>query len=168
MASPRAVIAEDEPLLREQLRRRLTEAWPELDIVVVAQDGVEALQAIRQHHPDVAFLDIQMPELTGLEVAREAKGQCHMVFITAYNQYAVDAFEQAAVDYLLKPQVAHRFAETVVRLKARLQSVSPCAGPSPVLCNSSPTHCCLAGSSPSLVSRGWHNRSRSTRGNTWT
>jgi len=120
MVSPRAVIAEDEPLLREQLQRRLREAWPELDIAAVAEDGAEALRAIRQHQPDVAFLDIQMPELTGLEVAREAKGLCHVVFITAYDQYAVDAFEQAAVDYLLKPLAANRLAETVVRLKARL------------------------------------------------
>jgi DNA-binding LytR/AlgR family response regulator len=122
---PSAIIAEDEPLLREQFARRLREAWPELELRAEAGNGEEALQAIRVQRPDVAFLDIQMPVMTGLEVARAAKGLCHVVFVTAYDQFAVDAFEQAAIDYLLKPLAPARLAETVQRVKRRLASAPP-------------------------------------------
>ncbi|MBK8739656.1 MAG: response regulator transcription factor [Betaproteobacteria bacterium] len=117
-----AIVAEDESLLREELVSLLRGAWPELDIAAVCEDGGSALEAIAQHRPDVAFLDIRMPGLGGLEVAAaaaEASPATHIVFVTAYNQYAVDAFERGAVDYLLKPVTAKRLAASVERLKAR-------------------------------------------------
>src|SRR5690349_2157761 len=100
-----AVVAEDESLLCEELVSLLRSTWPGLDIVAVCEDGGAALEAIADHRPDVAFLDIRMPGLTGLEVAgatTEASPATHVVFVTAYNQYAIDAFERGAVDYLLK------------------------------------------------------------------
>ncbi|MBK9608211.1 MAG: response regulator transcription factor [Betaproteobacteria bacterium] len=117
-----AIVAEDESLLREELVSLLRGAWPELDIAAVCEDGGSALEAISEHRPDVAFLDIRMPGLGGLEVAAaaaEASPATHIVFVTAYNQYAVDAFERGAVDYLLKPVTAKRLAAAVERLKAR-------------------------------------------------
>src|SRR6187397_2774774 len=117
---PRAVLAEDESLLREQLRELLAAAWPELEIVALAEDGAEAIRAMRQHRPDILFLDIQMPEASGLEVARLASGRCHVVFVTAYDQYAVAAFEEGAVDYVMKPLSGARIAIAVKRLKERL------------------------------------------------
>lgn len=116
----RAVIADDERLMREQLRARLTEAWPELDIVAEARNGREAVEAVAEHRPDLAFLDIRMPGMTGVEAAREIGAACHVVFITAYGEYAVEAFEQGAVDYVLKPADSERLAVTVARLKKRL------------------------------------------------
>ena len=98
-----ALIAEDEPLLRAQLKARLAEAWPELDIVAEAGNGDEALELAEALRPDIAFLDIRMPVRTGLEVAREIGGGCHVVFVTAYDEYAVAAFDEGAVDYVLKP-----------------------------------------------------------------
>ena len=119
---PKAVLAEDEPLLREQLRELLAAAWPELEIAAVAGDGAEALSAIEALRPQVLFLDIQMPEASGLEVARRASGMCHVVFVTAYDQYAVDAFEQGAVDYVMKPLSGARIATAVERVKQRMRS----------------------------------------------
>ncbi|MDQ3189522.1 MAG: LytTR family DNA-binding domain-containing protein [Pseudomonadota bacterium] len=119
---PTAIIADDERLMREQLRVRLSEVWPELDVIVEAKNGQEAVSAVRQHRPDFAFLDIRMPGMTGLEAAREIGDACHVVFITAYNEYAVDAFEHGAVDYILKPAEVERLAMTVVRLQKRLGS----------------------------------------------
>jgi DNA-binding LytR/AlgR family response regulator len=116
----RAVIADDERLMREQLRARLAEVWPELEIVAEAKNGREAVEAVATHRPDLAFLDIRMPGMTGVEAAREIGDACHVVFITAYSEYAVDAFEQGAVDYLLKPADSERLAVTVARLKKRL------------------------------------------------
>lgn len=118
----KAVIAEDEILLRKALLEQLGKAWPELDVVAECEDGASALEAIAEHHPDVAFLDIRMPGLTGLEVASatiEASPGTQVVFVTAYDQYAVDAFERGAIDYLLKPIAADRLAATVQRLQAR-------------------------------------------------
>ena len=118
----KCVVAEDEQLLRDSLVELLREAWPELDIVAECEDGGAALEAIAASQPDVAFLDIRMPGLTGLEVAAamaEASPKTHVVFVTAYNQYAIDAFEQGAVDYLLKPISRERLGATVQRLKAR-------------------------------------------------
>ena len=116
----RAVIADDERLMREQLRARLAEVWPELEIVAEAKNGREAVEAVATHRPDLAFLDIRMPGMTGVEAAREIGDACHIVFITAYSEYAVEAFEQGAVDYVLKPADSERLAVTVARLKKRL------------------------------------------------
>ena len=101
--APRAIIAEDEDVLREQLRERLSALWPELEIVAEVEDGVAALRALEADTPDILFLDIQMPGLSGLEVAHQASGRCHVVFVTAYDKYAIAAFEEGAVDYVLKP-----------------------------------------------------------------
>jgi DNA-binding LytR/AlgR family response regulator len=117
---PRAIIADDERLMREQLRARLAEVWPELEVVAEAKNGEEAVAAVRDHAPDLAFLDIRMPGMTGIEAARAIGDSCHVVFITAYNEYAVEAFEQGAVDYVLKPAERERLQLTVARLKKRL------------------------------------------------
>ncbi|HEV3240747.1 MAG TPA: LytTR family DNA-binding domain-containing protein [Casimicrobiaceae bacterium] len=118
---PTALIAEDEPMLRAQLRTRLTQAWPELAVVAEAENGEQALALQRELEPDIAFLDIRMPVKSGLEVADELAGACHVVFVTAYDEYAVTAFEQGAVDYVLKPATAERIAKVVERLKQRLE-----------------------------------------------
>ncbi len=120
---PTALIAEDEPLMRERLKERLAETWPELEIVAEAADGDEALALFDVHEPRVAFLDIRMPGRTGLDVAAAIGSECHIVFITAYDQYALAAFEAGAVDYLLKPVETDRLAQTVARVKAKLASV---------------------------------------------
>jgi DNA-binding LytR/AlgR family response regulator len=117
-----AIIADDERLMREQLRARLTEVWPDLQILAEAKNGEEAVTAVREHHPDLAFLDIRMPGMNGIEAAREIGDACHIVFITAYNEYAVDAFEHGAVDYVLKPAERDRLEITVARLRKRLGS----------------------------------------------
>ncbi|HVF64930.1 MAG TPA: LytTR family DNA-binding domain-containing protein [Casimicrobiaceae bacterium] len=115
-----ALIAEDEPLMRERLKEKLAEVWPELDIVAEASDGDEALALIDVHAPTIAFLDIRMPGRTGLDVAAAVGTDCHVVFITAYDQYALAAFEAGAVDYLLKPVESERLAQTVERLKRKI------------------------------------------------
>ncbi len=122
MRPPTGIIAEDEPVLREQMRDLLGAVWPELKVVAVAADGAQAIDALRTHAPDVLFLDIQMPGMTGLDVAREASGRQHVVFVTAYHQYAVAAFEEGAVDYVMKPVSAERLASACARVKARLAS----------------------------------------------
>ena len=125
----RAVIADDERLLREQLQARLRESWPDLDICGVARDGLEAVKMADELRPDVVFLDIRMPGLTGIEAAREIAGLddwCgEFVFVTAYDEYAVTAFEQGAVDYLLKPVETARLDKTVARLRERLGKRAP-------------------------------------------
>jgi len=126
----RALIADDERLMRDQLRARLTEVWPELQIVAEARNGLEAVELTAQHRPEVVFLDIRMPGLTGVEAARQiAQMMLHddellpeIVFITAYDQYAVEAFEQGAADYVLKPAQAARLKVTVERIRKRLDS----------------------------------------------
>jgi DNA-binding LytR/AlgR family response regulator len=125
MPSPRALIADDERLMRDQLRGRLAAAWPELQIVAEARSGTEALMLFERERPELAFLDIRMPTPNGLEVARKIAGRCHVVFVTAYEAHAVDAFERGAVDYLLKPVDPDRLAVTVSRLKQRLQAPPP-------------------------------------------
>jgi DNA-binding LytR/AlgR family response regulator len=115
-----AIIADDERLMREQLRTRLAEVWPELQVVAEARNGEEAVAAVEAHRPDLAFLDIRMPGMTGIEAARAIGDACHIVFITAYNEYAVDAFEHGVVDYVLKPAERERLEVTVARLKKRL------------------------------------------------
>ena len=118
-----AVIAEDEPLLRAQLRVRLGRVWPDLEIVAECGDGEAALEAIERLQPQVAFLDIRMPELTGVEVAQRVAAKpalrCHIVFVTAYDEYAIKAFEAGAADYLLKPYSEQRLAEMAQRLQER-------------------------------------------------
>jgi DNA-binding LytR/AlgR family response regulator len=125
MRAPTALIAEDETVLREELCAHLAQLWPELHIVAQAASGLEALQGLDAHRPDVMFLDIQMPGLTGLEVARQADGRCHVVFVTAYDAFAVAAFEQGAIDYVLKPYDAARLATAVRRVKQRLHEAPP-------------------------------------------
>ncbi len=120
MTTATAIVAEDEATLRHQLVEQLHELWPDLAIVGEASDGVQALRLLDEHLPDVLFLDIQMPGATGLEVARQASGRCHVVFVTAYDQHAVAAFDQGAVDYVLKPISAARLFTAVSRLKQRL------------------------------------------------
>ena len=113
----KAIIADDEPNLAEDLRRRISRLWPELEIAAVLHDGVAAQQALLTLNPDIAFLDIQMPGMTGLEVAQAAAKNCRIVFVTAYDEHAVTAFEQAAVDYVLKPASDERLARCVERLR---------------------------------------------------
>jgi DNA-binding LytR/AlgR family response regulator len=120
MSTTTAIIAEDEATLRGQLVEQLGQLWPELVIAGEAADGVQALRLLDEHRPDVMFLDIQMPGATGLEVARQASGRCHVVFVTAYDQHAVAAFDQGAVDYVLKPVSAARLFTAVSRVKQRL------------------------------------------------
>jgi DNA-binding LytR/AlgR family response regulator len=116
-----ALIADDEAPMREQLRARLAEVWPELEVVGLASNGIEAVDMAARHHPQIAFLDIRMPGMGGIEAARQLYNRCHIVFATAYDQYAVDAFEHGAIDYLLKPVTAERLATTCERLRKRLQ-----------------------------------------------
>jgi DNA-binding LytR/AlgR family response regulator len=118
-----AIIADDEPLLRQELRGSLTDLWPELAIVGEYADGAEALHAIDELEPAVSFLDIRMPKLSGLEVAERVQGATQVVFVTAYDEHAIAAFEQGAADYILKPVKHARLAATVQRLKQRLASV---------------------------------------------
>jgi DNA-binding LytR/AlgR family response regulator len=122
MHTPSALIAEDEPLLRGQLRELLGSLWPELRICAEAEDGAAAIRAIDTQSPDMLFLDIEMPGASGLDVARHASGRCHVAFVTAYDKYAVAAFEQGAVDYVMKPFSQDRLATTVARLKARINA----------------------------------------------
>jgi DNA-binding LytR/AlgR family response regulator len=117
-----AIIADDEAPLRQVLRRMLSEVWPELIISGEAQNGREALDLIDRHRPHIAFLDIRMPGLTGMEVADRISGTCRIVFVTAYDAYAVEAFEKEAVDYLLKPVSRERLEKTVLRLKEGLKT----------------------------------------------
>ena len=115
-----AIIADDEPALRQSLKSRLQQAWPGMQIVAEAANGPEALQLIKAHQPDIAFLDIRMPGMTGMEVARQTAHLCHIVFITAYDQFAIEAFEHEAVDYLLKPVDFQRLDRTIRRLQERI------------------------------------------------
>jgi len=117
---PTALIADDEPHLASYLRDALARAWPELEIVHVARNGAEAAERIAALRPDFAFLDIKMPGLTGLEVAQGVEGTTRVVFVTAYDEFAVAAFEQQALDYVLKPVTAERLAMTVERLQATI------------------------------------------------
>ncbi|HEV8255416.1 MAG TPA: LytTR family DNA-binding domain-containing protein [Casimicrobiaceae bacterium] len=123
MNRPTAVIAEDEPLLRGELKDALAALWPEVEIKAEAENGIQAIHALETYEPDVLFLDIQMPGTTGLDVARVASGRSHVVFVTAYDDYAVAAFEQGAVDYVMKPFSASRLAMAIARVRARMKGV---------------------------------------------
>lgn len=120
-----ALIADDEPHLAQYLKDQLATLWPELQIVDIARNGVEAARRIAELQPDIAFLDIQMPGLTGLEVAQGIEGSTRLVFVTAYDEYAIQAFEHAALDYVLKPVKTERLARTLERVRAAL---APAAG----------------------------------------
>jgi DNA-binding LytR/AlgR family response regulator len=121
----RALIADDEPLLRERLREHLRRLWPELEIVAEARNGREAVEAFEEHLPQIVFLDVQMPGMNGVEAARLIGRRAALVFVTAFEQYAVAAFEQGAIDYLVKPFEPQRLADTVARLRERLAAASP-------------------------------------------
>ena len=122
---PTALIADDEPLLRTSLTRMLGDAWPELEIVAQARNGREAVEQFESFKPDVCFLDVHMPGLSGVYAARQIGGRAQLVFVTAHDQYAVQAFEQRAIDYLVKPLEASRLSDTVARLKERLVDAEP-------------------------------------------
>ncbi|WP_027866494.1 LytR/AlgR family response regulator transcription factor [Massilia alkalitolerans] len=130
---PTALLAEDEPLLMAELKEALADLWPELRIVAETTDGAATLAALRQHAPDVAFLDINMPKASGLEVARMRPPGTAVVFLTAYGQHALDAFDVGAADYLVKPLNRGRLLETIDRLRARTarQETAPAAAPAP-------------------------------------
>ena len=119
-APPTALIADDEPLLRDSLQRSLGLLWPELRVVAQARNGREAVEMFEVHRPDIAFLDVHMPGLNGMEAARQIARQAHVVFVTAFEAYALQAFERGAIDYLVKPVDEARLADTVGRLKERL------------------------------------------------
>ncbi|MGV7210856.1 LytR/AlgR family response regulator transcription factor [Oxalobacteraceae bacterium A2-2] len=120
--STKILIAEDEPLMRERLLEMLETAWPEARIVQVAENGNDAWDAFLQHEPQLVFLDIRMPGLSGLEVAQRIGRSAHVVFVTAYDQYAVDAFEAGAVDYLLKPVQAGRLEKAIARVREKMHA----------------------------------------------
>jgi DNA-binding LytR/AlgR family response regulator len=124
-AEATALIADDEPLLRDALRRQLAAVWPELAIVAEARNGREAVRLFDERHPDICFLDVHMPGLSGVDAANHIGRRAHLVFVTAYDHYAVQAFAQGALDYLLKPVEQARLAETVSRLQERLRSSRP-------------------------------------------
>lgn len=120
-----ALIADDEPLLRDALVRLLTQAWPELDVIAQARNGREAVECFEAQQPAVCFLDVRMPGMSGVEAARFIGNRAHLIFVTAYDQYAVQAFEQGALDYLVKPVEPKRLGITVTRLKHRLRLAGP-------------------------------------------
>ena len=122
---PTALIADDEPLLRDELAALLAQAWPELQIVAQARNGREAVEAVDTHRPDVCFLDVQMPGLSGVDAARQIGARAHIVFVTAFDQYALTAFEHGVLDYLVKPVEPARLASTVARLRERLRTAQP-------------------------------------------
>jgi DNA-binding LytR/AlgR family response regulator len=124
-ARPTALIADDEPLLREALRRQLAQAWPGLEIVAEARNGRDAIRLFDQLQPAICFLDVQMPGLSGVEAARHIGRRAHLVFVTAYDHYAVQAFAQGALDYLVKPVETARLTDTVRRLQERLRAAQP-------------------------------------------
>ena len=125
MAAATALIADDEPLLRERLASMLARLWPELQVVAQARNGREAVELFDQVMPQVAFLDVHMPGMNGIEAARCIGGRAELVFVTAFDQYAVEAFHQRAIDYLVKPVQQERLADTVQRLRQRLQAPAP-------------------------------------------
>jgi DNA-binding LytR/AlgR family response regulator len=124
-ARPTALIADDEPLLRKALLRLLADSWPELDVIAQARNGREAVAMFEAHRPDVCFLDVQMPGLSGVDAARAIGRRAQLVFVTAFDRYALQAFEHGALDYLVKPVEPARLADTVARLQDRLRAARP-------------------------------------------
>ena len=125
MNYPTALIADDEPLLRDALARQLAHAWPELRVVAQARNGREAIEQFEAKKPDICFLDVHMPGLSGVEAANQIGRRAHLVFVTAYDQYAVQAFAQGALDYLVKPVEMVRLTDTVARLRERQLAALP-------------------------------------------
>lgn len=125
MSAPTALIADDEPLLRDALEGMLSQVWPQLQIVARARNGREAIELFETHLPDVCFLDVQMPGKTGVEAAQHIGRRSHLVFVTAFDHYAVQAFAHGVLDYLVKPVEPARLAETVSRLQERLRESQP-------------------------------------------
>ncbi|MFN7779537.1 MAG: LytR/AlgR family response regulator transcription factor [Betaproteobacteria bacterium] len=124
---PTALIADDEPLLRAELAQMLAQAWPALQVVAQARNGREAVEQFEALRPDLCFLDVQMPGLSGVDAAQAIGRRAHLVFVTAYDQYALKAFETGALDYLVKPVEPARLADTVARVQQRLRSAQPAA-----------------------------------------
>jgi DNA-binding LytR/AlgR family response regulator len=129
MPDLRVLIVEDEPLLRRQLRGSLRELWPDVGHVVEAESGTVAMRKIAEAVPDIAFLDINLPDMSGIDIAAVLRGRSQVVFVTAYCEYAVAAFEEHALDYVLKPATTRRLGDTIARLKARMASVTSAASP---------------------------------------
>jgi DNA-binding LytR/AlgR family response regulator len=127
MTRPTALIADDEPLLRASLARQLAHAWPELKVVAEARNGREAVEQFEALNPDVCFLDVHMPGMSGVEAAHRIGRRAHLVFVTAYDHYAVQAFAEGVLDYLVKPVEPERLAETIARLQERLRAAQPAA-----------------------------------------
>lgn len=125
VSTPRILIADDEPLLRADLAEALARLWPEAEIVALAADGIEAIRLAHATQPDAAFLDIRMPGLSGLEVARAFSHRTHVVFVTAFEDHALAAFDEGALDYVLKPTDPARLARAIERLRARLHQPPP-------------------------------------------
>jgi DNA-binding LytR/AlgR family response regulator len=125
MPRPTALIADDEPLLRDALRRQLATAWPELEVVAEARNGRDAVEQFETRRPEICFLDVHMPGVSGLEAATHIGRRAHIVFVTAHDKYALEAFAHGALDYLLKPVEPARLADTIGRLKDRLAAATP-------------------------------------------
>ena len=130
-----ALIADDEAPMREQLKMRLKQVWPELVIVAEAGNGIAAIEQAEIHKPDIIFLDIRMPGKSGIEAARQLSQQAQVVFVTAYDEYAIEAFKQGAMDYLLKPVDAERLLTTCERLRQRLAKTKSASSPAPAASN---------------------------------
>ena len=150
MKRPTAMVADDEPLLRDALSRMLATAWPELILVAQARNGREAIEMFDLYKPDICFLDVQMPGKTGVEAAQHIGRRAHLVFVTAFDQYAVQAFAQGALDYLVKPVEPSRLAETVARLQERLGASQPALNTDAIL-----QQLALAFQSPSKQQLRW-------------
>lgn len=152
-ARPTALIADDEPLLRDALARQLAEAWPELEIVAQARNGREAIHLFETLTPDVCFLDVHMPGLSGMDAANHIGRRAHLVFVTAYDQYAVQAFAQGALDYLVKPVEPARLEETVTRLQERLAAARPAVNTEALLQQLAAQLAALQGTTPAAPLR---------------
>ena len=157
---PTALIADDEPLLRDVLERLLAIAWPELEVIAQARNGREAVTLFEEHRPDVCFLDVHMPGLSGVDAARQIGRRAHLVFVTAFDAYAVEAFAQGALDYLVKPVEAARLADTVERLRARLRGAQPALNTEELVLSSWRRGCnCVAAGRCAGFGRRWAVRS---------
>jgi DNA-binding LytR/AlgR family response regulator len=161
-ARPTALIADDEPLLREALARQLEHAWPELEVVAQVRNGREAVRQCEALKPDICFLDVHMPGLSGIEAARRIGRGAHLVFVTAYDQYAVEAFAQGALDYLVKPVEPSRLDDTVARLKDRLHAAGPAPDIEPLLQQLAAQIEALQGAATSAPLRWIHAQAGST------